>query len=290
MKETAPPLSGGAASADNQQSQGIAQSASDTQHPLKICRAPAPPLSACSSIADAVTVTDTAVLPALIEHAQAIRSLGKRVVADVFEIGARLTDCKRICGHGGWLPWLEREFGWDERMAQRFITVHELAGKYDNLSDLSLPISGLYLLAAPSTPEAARNAVLERAESGEILPVKEIKRVVREHKQPAYRPNKRQTEFADASEWGAHKGHFAHEEARDLVRQWKEAEWGYDTREHFLNAILDDAPETIVPGINAWLKKCRPRKRVAFIKNLVAGVEGFQSLRAKRIRRTPRRR
>ena len=48
---------------------------------------------------------------ALAEHVTAIRQLGKRVVADVAEIGRRLFECKRICGHGNWLPWLEREFG-----------------------------------------------------------------------------------------------------------------------------------------------------------------------------------
>jgi hypothetical protein len=50
--------------------------------------------------------------PTLVEHAAAIRALGKRVVTDVIEIGARLTECKRIAGHGSWLPWLNREFGW----------------------------------------------------------------------------------------------------------------------------------------------------------------------------------
>jgi hypothetical protein len=36
----------------------------------------------------------------LAKHAAAIRRLGKRVVADVIEIGRLLTECKRICGHG----------------------------------------------------------------------------------------------------------------------------------------------------------------------------------------------
>ena len=63
---------------------------------------------------------------------------------------------------GGWLPWLEREFGWEETTALRFMCVHELAIKSGNLQDLELPVSGLYLLAAPSTPEEARAAVVER--------------------------------------------------------------------------------------------------------------------------------
>ena len=57
----------------------------------------------------------------LAKHAVAIRRLGKRVVADVIEIGRRLTEAKPIAGHGNWLAWLEREFKWTEMTATRFI-------------------------------------------------------------------------------------------------------------------------------------------------------------------------
>ena len=63
----------------------------------------------------------------LAEHAAEIRRLGKRVVADIIEIGRRLTKCKRICGHGNFLPWLDREFGWSEDTAERFIQVAALS-------------------------------------------------------------------------------------------------------------------------------------------------------------------
>jgi hypothetical protein len=115
---------------------------------------------------------------ALAEHAAEIRRLGKRVVADVIEIGDRLTQCKKLAGHGKWLPWLEREFGWTEMTATRFINVYDMS-KSNNLLDLELPISGLYLLAAPSTPESARDEIIERAQAGETIPVAEVKRVVK---------------------------------------------------------------------------------------------------------------
>src|SRR5271166_377951 len=89
------------------------------------------------------------------QHAEAIRVLGRQTVANVIEIGRRLTEAKALAGHGGWLPWLEREFGWTVKTAERFINVYDMS-KFDNLSNLDLPISGLYLLAAPKTPEAAR--------------------------------------------------------------------------------------------------------------------------------------
>jgi Protein of unknown function (DUF3102) len=117
----------------------------------------------------------------LTEHADAIRTLGRRVIADAIEIGARLTECKRICGHGGWLLWLDREFGWTEMTATRFINLYEMS-KSNKLLDLDLPLSGLYLLAAPSTPPEARDAIIARAEAGEKMSVVEVTEKIAEAK------------------------------------------------------------------------------------------------------------
>jgi hypothetical protein len=116
----------------------------------------------------------------LADHASAIRSLGKRVIADIIEIGRRLAEAKRIAGHGNWLPWLEREFGWTDRTALNFMRVHELAMKSETVSDLDIPVRGLYLLAAPSTPDEARAEVIARAEGGEALSVADVARTVDE--------------------------------------------------------------------------------------------------------------
>jgi Protein of unknown function (DUF3102) len=117
----------------------------------------------------------------LAEHADAIRRLGKLVVAEIIEIGARLTECKRICGHGNWLPWLKREFQWTEMTATRFINVYEMS-KSNTVLDLDLPISGLYLLSAPSTPQSTREKIIERAKAGEKLSVKEVKQTIAEQR------------------------------------------------------------------------------------------------------------
>ena len=99
----------------------------------------------------------------LAEHAAEIRRLGKRVAAGVIEIGRRLVQCKWLIGHGSWQTWLEHEFGWSEATALRFMQVHALAGKSVNLTDLELPVSALYLLPAPSTPEEARDEIIKTA-------------------------------------------------------------------------------------------------------------------------------
>jgi hypothetical protein len=116
--------------------------------------------------------------PVLAEHAEAIRAAGKRVIADIIEIGWRLSECKKMLGHGNWLPWLEREFGWSDRTALNFMRVYDLSGKSETVADLSLPVSGLYLLAAPSAPEETRNAILSRAEAGEVLSVADIRQAI----------------------------------------------------------------------------------------------------------------
>jgi hypothetical protein len=128
--------------------------------------------------------------PILAEHAAEIRRLGKRVVEDVVEIGRRLTECKKLVGHGNWLPWIEREFGWTDDTALNFMRVYEVS-KSRNFRDLSLPVSALYLLAAPSTSKEARDKIIERARAGEPVSVAETKRVIertKRHKQPASKP------------------------------------------------------------------------------------------------------
>jgi Protein of unknown function (DUF3102) len=106
---------------------------------------------------------------ALVEHVEAIRAVGKRVLSDVVEIGRRLTECRRIVGHGKWLAWLEHEFRWSQQTAARFMQVFEFAGKVSKLENLELPVSSLYLLTAPSTPLEVRDQIAERANAGELI-------------------------------------------------------------------------------------------------------------------------
>jgi hypothetical protein len=110
--------------------------------------------------------------------ADTINSLRKRVAEDLIEIGFRLTEAKALVGHGGWLPWLERSFGWTERTAQRYMSVYELMAKYDIMSDLDLPMTTLVQLAAPSTPPEAVEAVIDRTEAGEKLTGADVKKTI----------------------------------------------------------------------------------------------------------------
>ena len=116
--------------------------------------------------APAPSAPEAAAQVELSEHANAIRSIGPRVVADVIEIGHRLGLRKNHLRHGLWAKWLEREFGWSHRTADNFINISKLA-KYEKISNLNVPLSGLYLLARPSVSEGVRAEIIQRAKGGE---------------------------------------------------------------------------------------------------------------------------
>jgi len=57
--------------------------------------------------------------------------------------------------HGGWLRWLEDEFGWSHQTADRFISVSQRFDKLstvDNLPALEIDASALYLLVGGAAP------------------------------------------------------------------------------------------------------------------------------------------
>ena len=84
-------------------------------------RAHADLVAAAGSALDATTVI------ALKRHAEAIRSLVRRASSDIIEIGQRLTKAQELAGHGNWLRWLDREFGWSEQTARNYMRVFEMA-------------------------------------------------------------------------------------------------------------------------------------------------------------------
>src|ERR1700730_71195 len=116
----------------------------------------------------------------LVILADTINTLRKRAASDIIEIGQRLIEAKAIAGHGNWLPWLEKEFGWTDQTARNYMQVYECA-KSQNFLNLDLPVSALYLLAAPSTPPEAVETVINRAKAGEKV-TGEVKKVVQEAK------------------------------------------------------------------------------------------------------------
>lgn len=95
-----------------------------------------------------------------------IGNRARRAAEDIVRIGQLLTEAKQRLGHGKFLEWINRCFVWSEDSAERFIGV----SKHFNLRtvrNLTIDVSSLYLIAAPSTPAPVRKELVRRASSGE---------------------------------------------------------------------------------------------------------------------------
>jgi hypothetical protein len=206
------------------------------------------------------------------QHVEAIRRLGKQTVENVIEIGGRLIECKEIVGHGNFGLWLRTEFDWTDQTARRFMQVAELA-KTNNLLDLELPLSSLYLLSAPSTPQKVVDAVFERAktepvkhsevvqlvrdskDSGKKLTAAEMKAQIETPKQPEAAPVITTVEFDhhdeaedEEDDTECHCCFCARKESEVniLVRAGRDLEGNPDCAPEFEDCICDDCASKVM--------------------------------------------
>lgn len=102
------------------------------------------------------------------EAKAAVERYRERQKAYVLDTGRDLLAVKARLEHGLFLKWVQAEMGMNARTAQRAMNAAEALGdKSDTVS--YLPATVLYELAAPSTPEPVREAVLRRIEAGEAV-------------------------------------------------------------------------------------------------------------------------
>ena len=127
---------------------------------------------------------DTENVRVLEEHAEAIRELRRKTIDNVIKIGKRLILAKDFAGPGNWLAWLKDEFGWSDQTARNFINV---ARRSTNFLNMKLPVSSLYLLAAPSTPPTVRKAVVKKARTTKVTH-REVVEIVRAAKSSLEKP------------------------------------------------------------------------------------------------------
>lgn len=116
-----------------------------------------------------------------------IKGLMRRAAQDIVDIGLKLIEVKERLGHGGFEAWLGAEFGWSDQTARRFMHVAKRFGQ--NQQIVGFEPSALYLLSAPSTPDAAREQALEHAASGQPMTHTKAKEIVAAHKPPQPPPD-----------------------------------------------------------------------------------------------------
>ncbi len=110
-----------------------------------------------------------------------IKSLIRQTAQDIVEVGQKLATVKRQLKHGEFRSWLKSEFNWSVSSATKFMQVSEQF-KNVNFSHFNFATSALYVLAAPSTPETARQYALEIASKGENITYSLAKLIVKQHK------------------------------------------------------------------------------------------------------------
>jgi len=113
-----------------------------------------------------------------------IKGLMRRTASDIVEVGQKLIEVKDRLPHGAFGPWLAAEFEWTERTARRFMSV-ATAFKSDTVSALNADARTLYLLAAASTPDEARDDALQQAQAGERITFDRAQAIVNTHRPPA---------------------------------------------------------------------------------------------------------
>lgn len=116
-------------------------------------------------------------------NTRAIRERMGRAAQDIADVGGYLADTRDRLGHGLFLAWLAAEFDMSERTAYNYIAVNQQF-KSANFAEMSVAVSALYLLAAPSTPEPAREEALQRAATGEVITPRKAQEIVTAHKPP----------------------------------------------------------------------------------------------------------
>jgi hypothetical protein len=117
-----------------------------------------------------------------------IRQLVKRTLEDLLAIGKELLAVKQALPHGSFGPWLRAEFGWKDRTARNFMAVAErFGGKTAIIADLPIEPTAAYLLAAPSVPEEASAAAIQRAQNGEHVTVSVAKEILHTMRKPPAR-------------------------------------------------------------------------------------------------------
>lgn len=111
-----------------------------------------------------------------------IKAHAERAKSSMIIIGQKLTSVKALLQHGQFEDWCSVEFDMSQRTAQRMMAAAETFGdKGDTVSLLS--DSAMYMLSAPSVPEAARVEVIEQAQETGQSPTKaEVQAVLDKHK------------------------------------------------------------------------------------------------------------
>ena len=132
------------------------------------------------------------------QYTSEIKNLMRLTAENIISIGQKLTLVKSQLGHGNFQQWLKTEFEWSEQTARQFMQVYRWSETIENRNFVfsNLGTSALYLLAAPSTPSAARDEVLGLVNIGEQVSYTRAKNIISRYRELPLINNK-DTEITD---------------------------------------------------------------------------------------------
>jgi hypothetical protein len=79
-------------------------------------------------------------------HAR-MNALAKDALENAIRIGELLTEQRKLCKHGEWLPWLKANVTFSEKTAYRYISLHEQRDKFVSVTNLA----DAYRIALPKS-------------------------------------------------------------------------------------------------------------------------------------------
>lgn len=113
-----------------------------------------------------------------------IKQRAQDTLKTLWEIGQKLVEIREHLGYGLFDSWLKTEFQWSRRTAYNYIRIFE-SFSCAMIAQLEIAPTILYLLAAETTPEAAREEAIERALAGEKITESKVKELIKQSKPPA---------------------------------------------------------------------------------------------------------
>ncbi|MDJ0589175.1 MAG: DUF3102 domain-containing protein [Pleurocapsa sp. MO_226.B13] len=118
----------------------------------------------------------------VLEETQKIKTLMKQTVKGIIETGERLHRVKQRLNHGEFMTWVENEIKCHYSTALHFMRVWQTFGEQkEQISNVGINVSVLYLLSAPSMPAELRTEILEMAKAGNPISFAEAKRLKKEY-------------------------------------------------------------------------------------------------------------
>jgi hypothetical protein len=130
-------------------------------------------------------------VPALPDDQQFLEDAAKRIKErlnvtkeTIVEIGRDLMAVKERIGHGNFQSWIESEFNWSLKTAERYMLVADYCASDDKIDIVTiLPLTAVYELAAPSAPEEVRSAVEDKVRAGEMVTLAGVRELMRDAKE-----------------------------------------------------------------------------------------------------------